>query len=73
MVHVKMVVASCRSVSYTINRFYKNHVTVTAEVVPVGLELSTENLILKPSPGLPSEAGEYVHLAQVKLCTCALW
>ncbi|XP_070190234.1 cilia and flagella-associated protein 47-like isoform X3 [Littorina saxatilis] len=46
-----------RSVTYTINKFYKNHVTVTAEVVNVGLEMSTDNLILKPTPGLPAEAG----------------
>ncbi|XP_076467202.1 cilia and flagella-associated protein 47-like [Babylonia areolata] len=47
-----------RSVTYTINKLYKNHVTVTAEVVPVGLELSTDSLVLRPSPGLPSDAGK---------------
>jgi hypothetical protein len=33
-------------------------VTVLAEVVPVALELSTDELVLKPSFGLPSDAGE---------------
>ena len=32
--------------------------TVTAEVVPVALELSTEELVLGASYGLPAEAGE---------------
>ncbi|XP_052240686.1 cilia- and flagella-associated protein 47-like isoform X3 [Dreissena polymorpha] len=49
-----------RSVSYTVNNFHKHHVTVLAEVVPVALELSTEELVLKPSFGLPSDAD--VHL-----------
>ncbi|KAL3884217.1 hypothetical protein ACJMK2_030436, partial [Sinanodonta woodiana] len=46
-----------RSVSYTVNGFYKHHVTVTAEVLPVALELSTEELVLTPTHGLPVEAG----------------
>ncbi|PVD28193.1 hypothetical protein C0Q70_10779 [Pomacea canaliculata] len=46
-----------RSVTYTINGFHKNHVTVMAEVVCVGLELSTENLVLMPTLGLPADAG----------------
>ncbi|KAL8606797.1 hypothetical protein ACOMHN_049626 [Nucella lapillus] len=46
-----------RSVSYTINKLYKNHVTVSAEVVPVGLEMSTDSLVLRPSQGLPYDAG----------------
>lgn len=48
----------CRSVSYTVNGFYKHHVTVVAEVVAVSLELSTEELVLYPSYGMPAEAGE---------------
>lgn len=31
--------------------------TVVAEVVPVALELSSDELVLKPSFGLPSDAG----------------
>ncbi|KAK3775916.1 hypothetical protein RRG08_017206 [Elysia crispata] len=46
-----------RSVVYTVNGFYKHHVTVLAEVVPVAVELSTERLVLKPSSGMPAEAG----------------
>ncbi|XP_035825915.1 cilia- and flagella-associated protein 47 [Aplysia californica] len=46
-----------RSVMYTINGFYKHHVTVLAEVVPVAVELSTTRLVLKPAPGMPVEAG----------------
>ncbi|XP_021363645.1 cilia- and flagella-associated protein 47-like isoform X2 [Mizuhopecten yessoensis] len=45
-----------RSVSYTVNGHYKHHVTVVAEVVPVALDLSTEELILTPAFGLPAEA-----------------
>ena len=47
----------CRSVTYSVNNFHKHHVTVLAEVVPVDLELSTEDLVLKPSYGLPADAG----------------
>ena len=46
-----------RSLDYTINGFYKNHVTVFADVMPVTLELSTEELVLEPSLGLPADAG----------------
>ncbi|XP_013416633.1 cilia- and flagella-associated protein 47 isoform X1 [Lingula anatina] len=46
-----------RSVDYTINGFYKNHVIVLADVVPVALHLSTNELLLTPSQGLPAEAG----------------
>ncbi|XP_053397416.1 cilia- and flagella-associated protein 47-like isoform X4 [Mercenaria mercenaria] len=46
-----------RSVSYTVNNYHKHHVTVLAEVVPVALQLSTDELVLKPSFGLPSDAG----------------
>lgn len=49
----------CRSVSYTVNGFYKHHVTVVAEVVAVALELSTEELVLHPSYGMPAEAGKF--------------
>ena len=44
--------------SYTVNGFYKHHVTVVAEVVAVSLELSTEELVLFPSYGMPAEAGQ---------------
>lgn len=40
------------------NNYHKHHVTVLAEVVPVALELSTDELVLKPSFGLPSDAGK---------------
>ncbi|CAH1800026.1 unnamed protein product [Owenia fusiformis] len=46
-----------RSVNYQINGFYKRHVTVLAEVVPVDLVMSTEELTLLPCPGLPVDAG----------------
>ncbi|XP_048239518.1 cilia and flagella-associated protein 47-like isoform X3 [Haliotis rufescens] len=46
-----------RSVMYTVNGFYKHHVTVVADVGPVTLQLSTEDLLLKPTPGLPADAG----------------
>ena len=56
-----------RSVSYTVNNFHKHHVTVLAEVVPVSLELSISELILKPSFGLPSEAGLYKYKIKISL------
>ena len=46
-----------RSIDYTINGFYKSHVTVFSEVVPVALELSTLDLILEPQVGNPADAG----------------
>ncbi len=50
-----------RSVMYTVNGFYKHHVTVVADVGPVTLQLSTEDLLLKPTPGLPADAGTVAH------------
>ena len=47
-----------RSLDYTVNGYYKNHVTVFAEVVPVSLELSTDHLIVEPQVGLPADAGQ---------------
>ncbi|XP_065057284.1 cilia and flagella-associated protein 47-like isoform X2 [Rhopilema esculentum] len=46
-----------RSVSYTINGQHKAHVIVLAEVVTVALSLSTQEITVSPSPGLPPEAG----------------
>ncbi|KAH9504693.1 Cilia- and flagella-associated protein 47 [Bulinus truncatus] len=46
-----------RSVLYTVNGFFKHHVTVLAEVVPIALELSANKIVLKPQYGLPTEAG----------------
>ena len=57
----KPIVIHCRSVSYTVNNYHKHHVTVLAEVVPVALELSMEELVLKPSYGLPSDAGRLLR------------
>lgn len=48
-----------RSLDYTINGFYKNHVTVFSEVVPVALQLSTMELIVEPQVGLPADAGKW--------------
>ena len=46
-----------RSLDYTINGFYHNHITVFSEVVPVHLDMSTDNLVLEPQIGLPADAG----------------
>lgn len=59
--------------SYTVNGFYKHHVTVVAEVVAVALELSTEELVLYPSYGMPAEAGKFSILKknfEKKICVC---
>ncbi len=55
--HWMNVLYAFRSVDYTINGFYKNHVTVFAEVVPVALDMSIDELLLEPTFGLPAEAG----------------
>ena len=44
-----------------INGFYKNHLTVFAEVVPVALELSSEEIVVEPTLGLPAEAGKSLY------------
>ncbi|XP_022089961.1 cilia- and flagella-associated protein 47-like isoform X2 [Acanthaster planci] len=46
-----------RNVTYTVNKANKEHVIVYADVVAVALELSTERLELRPTPGMPAEAG----------------
>ncbi|XP_055888207.1 cilia and flagella-associated protein 47-like isoform X1 [Biomphalaria glabrata] len=46
-----------RSVLYTVNGFFKHHVTVLAEVCQIALELSTNKIVLKPQHGMPAEAG----------------
>ncbi|XP_078698604.1 cilia- and flagella-associated protein 47-like isoform X8 [Branchiostoma floridae x Branchiostoma belcheri] len=46
-----------RSVMYTVNGHHTHHVLVMAEVVPVALELSTQELTVKPFPGMPADAG----------------
>ncbi|XP_077977423.1 cilia- and flagella-associated protein 47-like [Glandiceps talaboti] len=46
-----------RNVTYTVNGYHQDHVIVFAEVVPVALQLSTTTLALKPTPGMPAEAG----------------
>ena len=52
---------------YTVNGFYKHHVTVLAEVVAVAVELSTTKLVLKPGLGMPVEAGELHKESDLKL------
>ena len=47
-----------RSLDYTINSFYHNHITVFSEVVPVHIDMSTDELLLEPQMGLPSDAGQ---------------
>ncbi|XP_030044910.1 cilia- and flagella-associated protein 47-like, partial [Microcaecilia unicolor] len=46
-----------KSINYTVNTRHTGHVMVTSTVVPVALDLSTEELILKPIPGLLIESG----------------
>nr|XP_033803452.1 cilia- and flagella-associated protein 47 isoform X2 [Geotrypetes seraphini] len=46
-----------KSINYTINTKHTGHVIVIATVGTVTLELSTEELILKPIPGLLVETG----------------
>ncbi|XP_033113331.1 cilia- and flagella-associated protein 47-like isoform X2 [Anneissia japonica] len=46
-----------RNVKYTVNGHHKDHIVVRADVVPVALILPTELLEIKPTPGMPAEAG----------------
>ena len=48
---------SARSINYSINSFYKNHLTVMANVVPPMLNMNTELLEVGSTAGLPAEAG----------------
>ncbi|KAF6036686.1 CHDC2 [Bugula neritina] len=46
-----------RSINYSINGFYKNHLTVVANVVPPSLVMHTDSLEIGPTIGLPADAG----------------
>ena len=46
-----------RSLEYLINDVHPGHVTVTADIVPVELRLSTPHLVMSPTPGLSPDAG----------------
>lgn len=43
--------------NYSINGFYKNHLTVISSVVAPMLDMHTEMLEVGATPGLPAEAG----------------
>ena len=58
MISYLLVLSLCRNVNYTINGNHRQHVLVRAEVVPVALELSSEDITLKSSPGIPADGGE---------------
>ena len=46
--------------SYSINDYHHQHIVVLAEVVSVALELSNEEVVLKPSAGLLAESGNKI-------------
>lgn len=46
-----------RSVNYSINGYHRQHIVVMAEVVSVALELSGNEVVLTPSPGLLADSG----------------
>lgn len=46
-----------RSITYTVNSKHAGHILVTAKTVPVALELSSHELILKPNNDFLAEAG----------------
>lgn len=46
-----------RSINYSINGFYKNHLTVMADVVPPTLAMHTDLLEVTGTAGLPADAG----------------
>lgn len=48
----------CRSVDYTINDRHQFHLVVTAQVVPVALELSSDKITLKPAANMAAESGK---------------
>ena len=68
----------CRSVNYSINGYHRQHIVVLAEVVSVALELSSDEVVLRPSPGLLADSGKKhpvlggrhdTHVDQLKLYT----
>ncbi|XP_071954714.1 cilia- and flagella-associated protein 47-like isoform X2 [Antedon mediterranea] len=46
-----------RNVKYSVNKHHKDHIVVKADVVAVSLTLPTDLLEIKPTPGMPAEAG----------------
>ncbi|XP_014674744.1 PREDICTED: cilia- and flagella-associated protein 47-like [Priapulus caudatus] len=46
----------CRCVSYTLNGHYHDKVQLTADVVPVALQLSATDILLTATPGMPPHA-----------------
>ena len=48
----------CRSVNYSINGYHRQHIVVLAEVVSVALELSSDEVVLRQSPGLLADSGK---------------
>ena len=50
-----------RSINYSINGYHVQHIVVLAEVVSVALELSNDEVVLSPSPGLLAESGKCLY------------
>lgn len=46
-----------RSIDYSINGYHQQHIVVLAEVVSVALELSSDEVVLRSSPGLLADSG----------------
>ena len=55
-----IILMFCRSVNYSINGYHRQHVVVLAEVVSVALELSSDEVVLRPSPGLLADSGKNI-------------
>ena len=63
----------CRSINYSINGYHRQHIVVMAEVVSVALELSSDEVELKPSAGLLADSGNcYLQLCKEKVNKNAL-
>ncbi|XP_075056414.1 cilia- and flagella-associated protein 47 [Mixophyes fleayi] len=54
-----------KSITYTVNNKHTGHILVTAEAVPVALELSSHELILRPNNHFLAETG---FRSSIRLC-----
>lgn len=52
-----------------VNGYHKSHLLVHANVVTVGLELQSSNIVLRPTNGMSAESGMN-FLQHIKLVSC---
>ncbi|XP_035984268.1 cilia- and flagella-associated protein 47 isoform X2 [Fundulus heteroclitus] len=60
----------CRSLAYSVNQQHPGQVLVRAQVVPPALELSTNELLLPPSPSMPAGSEYSSSVTLRNPCNC---